>query len=453
MVSDRLLHTRTHYLVLIFLATTFAAAGILLARSYFAMATLLGVAGLFCCWLNLKIYRSTNDAVTFFFNALQNEDTSLSFPDTRKNRSLTGLFESLNRLNQHFQEIKMQNEYNEKYYKTLIQHSATGLLALNRDGRVDLINEVACQFAGISPESTNPNLLQVKNPKFYQALCALQPGENQTYRQVIGNTIQVLNFRAILLRKNDLVVKLVSIQDIRQELEDREVDSYRKLISVMTHEIMNLLSPLTSVTGSLNSLYHKDGKPLKLDQVDDQILKTTLNSVELIHDQSQGILDFIGNYRKLLRIPQPVIKAFEVKDWAEQIRIVFSDRMQENGIDFEVRADRSIKQIEADKNLINQVVINLVNNAVDAVTENAGEKMIRLEISGHRQNRARISVSNNGPLIPAEVQEKIFVPFFTTKKEGSGIGLSISQEIMKLHKGSLVMVSGPGNLTTFIIEI
>ena len=453
MVSDRLLHTRTHYLVLVFLATTFTAAGILLVRSYFAMAAVLGVAGLICCWLNLKIYRSTNDTVAYFFNALQNEDTSLTYPDTRKNRSLSGLFESLNRLNQHYQEIKLQNEFNEKYYKTLIQHSVTGLLVLNQDGRVDLINEVACRYAGISPESTNPNLLQVKNPKFYQALCALQPGENQTYRQVIGNTIQVLDFRAILLRKNDLAVKLVSIQEIRQELEDREFESYRKLISVMTHEIMNLLSPLTSVTGSLNSVYHKGGKPLRMDQVDGQILKSTLNSIELIHEQSQGILNFISNYRKLLRIPQPVIKAYEVQDWADQIRIVFSGRMQENGIDFKVRADRSLRQIEADKNLINQVVINLVNNAVDAVAEIDGEKMIQVEISGHRQDRVRISVSNNGPLIPAEVQEKIFVPFFTTKKEGSGIGLSISQEIMKLHKGSLVMVSGPGNLTTFIIEI
>ncbi len=453
MVSERLLHTRTHYIIMLLLAISFTAAGFLFAKSYHTLATLLCILGVLCCWLIFKLYRVTNESVTYFFNALQNDDTSLLFPDKVGNRTLAALYENMNRLNHHYQEIRLQNEFNERYYKTLIQHSATGLLVLNSDGRIELINEVACRYAGISPESTHPNILQVKNPQFYNALFNLQPGDNQTYKQIVGNSIQILFFRATLLRKNDLAVKLVSIQDIRQELENREIESYRKLISVLTHEIMNLLSPLTSVAGSLNSLYHPDNKPVTAEEINEDILKITLSSIDVIKEQSNGLLNFMNNYRKLSRIPQPEIRAFKVGEWIDQIRIVYSGKMLENGIDFEIGAEKGIKQIEADKTLINQVVINLVNNAMDAVIENQVNKVIRIDITSTHQNRIRISVSNNGPVIPAEVQDKIFVPFFTTKKEGSGIGLSISQEIMKLHKGSLMMVSGPGNLTSFIIEI
>jgi len=144
---------------------------------------------------------------------------------------------------------------------------------------------------------------------------------------------------------------------------------------------------------------------------------------------------------------------FETDEWMDQLRIVYSEKMKENGIDFEMVAERGIKQIVADKKLINQVVINLMNNAMDAVLEKENDRMIKLNIENTLQNRIWISISNNGPVIPPEVQDKIFVPFFTTKKEGSGIGLSICQEIMKLHHGSLMVVSGPESMTTFMMEI
>jgi signal transduction histidine kinase len=453
MISERLLHTRSRYIILFLQIIFYSAAGFQLATSHYSSAAIFFISGFLTSWLVIRIYAFTNDTISYFFNALRNDDTSLQFPAAVKNRSLARLYEGMNRLNRHFQEIKLQNEYNERYYKTLIQYSATGMLVLNSKNQVELINEVACRYAGISPESTNPNILQLKNPPFYEAICQIQAGENHIYKQISGNTIQVMFFRATLLRKNDLEVKLISIQDIRQELESRELESYRKLISVLTHEIMNLLSPLTSVAGSLNSVYHPGDQPIRLNHINEDILKTTLNSIEVIHEQSNGLLNFVNNYRKLSRVPPPEIKPFEVDEWMEQLRIVLSGRMKENGIDFEMGSEKGIKQIMADKKLINQVMINLVNNAIDAVLENEGNRMIRLKIENTRQNRIWISLSNNGPVISPEVQEKIFVPFFTTKKDGSGIGLSISQEIMKLHKGSLMVVSGPEGLTTFILEM
>jgi two-component system, NtrC family, nitrogen regulation sensor histidine kinase NtrY len=453
MISERLLHTRSRVIVLILLVVFYTATGFLLAKSHYTTAALLFVCGLLALWIEMRIYRFTNDAITYFFNALRNDDTTLQFPNKIKNSSLTRLYEGMNRLNRHFQDIRLQNEYNERYYKTLIRNSTTGLLVLNHMNEVELMNDVACRYAGISPDSTNPGIIKVKNAAFYEALCSLQPGENQTYKQISGNSVQMLLFKAIFFQKNDVYVKLISIQDIRQELEARELESYRKLISVLTHEIMNLLSPLSSVAGSLDTLYHPSSQPISLSAVNEDILRTTLSSIEVINEQSNGMMNFVNNYRKLSRIPRPEIKPFETDEWMDQLRIVYSEKMLENHIDFKVNADHGIRQIIADKKLINQVVVNLMNNAIDAVKEKEDNRLIKLNIEITRQNRIWICISNNGPAIPPEVQDKIFVPFFTTKEEGSGIGLSICQEIMKLHSGSLMVVSGHDNLTSFIIEI
>jgi two-component system, NtrC family, nitrogen regulation sensor histidine kinase NtrY len=453
MISDRLLSSRSRYATMALLVVFYLASGYQLAHSHYISAAVLFLAGTLALRMEMRIYRFTNDTITYFFNALRNEDTSLQFPTDVKNDSLNRLYDGMNKLNRHFQDIKMQNEYNERYYKTLIRHSTTGLLVLNSHNQVELINEVACRYAGISPESTNPDILQIKNAPFYEALCRLQPGDDHTYRQITGNSVQMLLFKATMLRKNEVTVKLISIQDIRQELEARELESYRKLISVLTHEIMNLLSPLTSVSDSMNVMYHPGNKSIKLSDMNEELLKTTLSSLEVIQEQSNGLMNFVNNYRKLSRIPHPEIQPFDVQEWIGQLRIVYSGRMKDHDIHFEIAADKGVTQIPADKKLINQVVINLINNAVDAVMEKGSDRVVRLNVEPAHRNRIWISISNNGPVISPDVLDKIFVPFFTTKKEGSGIGLSISQEIMKLHNGSLMVVSAPENYTSFIMEI
>ncbi len=453
MVSERILHSRARYMVFlsaIFLCTI---SGFLFSRKENLAAVIFFFTGLLAVWMAIAMFNSANKALTGFFNALRNNDTAFRFPAPHHNKTLKELYQSMNDLNSHFQSIKLQNEYNEKYYKTLIRHAATGLLVLNSDNQVELINKVACGYAGISPESTNPNLLKVRNALFFEAICNLKPGEDMTYKHVIENRLQLLSFRATLLNKEKSTVKLISIQDIRHELELKELESYRKLISVLTHEIMNLTSPLTSVSKALYAMYHKGDRAVELSDLDDHVLRTTLSSLQVIDEQTNGILSFVDNYRKISRIPQPEMKFFSVEEWTEQLRIVYGEKMKENRIAFAISHDPSVKQIIADKKLLNQVIINLVNNAVDAVMENDGERKISIDILPMHQNRVRIMIGNNGPQIQPELLEKIFVPFFTTKKHGSGIGLSICQEIMRLHKGSLMVFSSRERLTTFVLEL
>jgi two-component system, NtrC family, nitrogen regulation sensor histidine kinase NtrY len=452
MVSEKLLNQRAGIVLLLLNIISFTGAGIMIAHGLYLSAILLVIAGAIIILLLVRIYKATNESITFFFDSLRNDDTTLHFATNIRNKTLTRLYDSMNLLNLHFQEIRIKNEYNESYYRTLIQHASTGIIVIDADNKVELINKAACEYAGFSPESTNLNTLIIKHPAFYEAVCNLKPGENVTYRNLISNNLQILVFRASMIKRKDAELKLVSIQDIRHELEFRELDSYRKLISVLTHEIMNLLSPLTTVSKELYSMFRVNDKPIMLSQIDDSTIKTAVTGLQLINEQSNGLINFVSNYRKISKLPQPQFATFEVDEWVEQLKIAFSGKMRENNIDFRITVDKSLKEVIADKKLLNQVIINLINNSIEALLEINHDRQIRMQLLRTPQNNVVIRVINNGPLIPPELLEKIFVPFFTTKNSGSGIGLSISQEIMKLHNGSITAVSSEENNTCFIVE-
>jgi signal transduction histidine kinase len=215
---------------------------------------------------------------------------------------------------------------------------------------------------------------------------------------------------------------------------------------------MNLLSPLTSVSKELYSMFRVNDKPIMLSQVNEGTIKTAVTGLQLINEQSNGLINFVSNYRKISKLPQPEFAAFEVEEWVEQLKIAFSGKMRENNIDFRITVDKTLKEVIADKKLLNQVLINLINNSIEALLEINQDRQIRMQLLRTPQNNVVIRIINNGPLIPPELLEKIFVPFFTTKKSGSGIGLSISQEIMKLHNGSITAVSQQESNTCFIVE-
>lgn len=452
MASEKIVYSRFRYPLALIILVCVMISGYLTAITRYTEAAAFIVAGVLTFVIMFRLYDNLGRTVTFFFNSLKNNDTSQQYPVNLKNKTLVRLHQSMNEANRHFQSIRLQSEYNENFYKELIRHSATGLLVLNQDNRVELINRSACKHAGIPADSSNPMILKIKNPLFYEAICNLKAGQDMTYRQIIGNDYQLLTFRASLLMKNRQTLKLISVHDIRHEMESKELESYRKLISVLTHEIMNQVTPLTSVSKTLQALFADKNSPAIISGTD-STLATVQKGLQLIEEQSTGLTSFINNYRKISKIPTPVIQIFNVDEWIDQLRIVYADKMKENEILFRISKDNQISNISADKNLMNQVIINLVNNATEAVLENPVNREINISISSYQSNRVRIKVFNNGPDILPEIRERIFVPFFTTKESGSGIGLSICKEIIKLHRGSLTLLSSKGGETVFMVEI
>jgi two-component system, NtrC family, nitrogen regulation sensor histidine kinase NtrY len=453
MASDKLLRSSTRNLLLVLLLLAGALAGFLISRQDWLAVTILIIGCLVIILILRRIYNNTNNAVAAFFDSLENDDTTLHFPEVKENSSLKRLYESMERLNKHFQDIRLKNEYNESFYRTLIEFASTGLIVLDGNDSIVLINKVACSFAGISPESTNRGFLKIRHPEFYEAICSLRPGETITYRHLVSNELRMLSFKAVRIKRDEKDLKLVSVHDIRSELEYRELESYRKLMNVMTHEIMNLLSPITSVSKELCSQFNLiSTKEHSLVSTDPDITKA-LTGLNMINEQSNSLINFVNSYRRISKIPQPEFGSIDAEEWAGQLMIAFSGRMKEDEISFSVNRERNVSNIIADRNLLNQVMINLINNAHDAVMELESNRMITIRILKKPDERILISVSNNGPRIPSDLIEKIFVPFFTTRKNGSGIGLSISQEIMKLHRGSIIATSPESGPTSFLVEL
>jgi two-component system nitrogen regulation sensor histidine kinase NtrY len=445
----------TPSLVVLFLLVILVnvAAGFSLATRLYEFAIFLLIVGvLFSVRLIVK-FRQTNRSIGFFFDSIINEDTTLNFPVNIKDKSLKALNNSMNRLNKHIHEIKLENQYKEKYYRALIQQASIGLVVLNKKDEIELINEVICGYAGISPASTNMKLLRIKNQEFYDVLTRIESGESITFRNNSAGSVQLLLFRATAIKSGENLVKLISVQDIRQELDEKELESYQKLISILTHEIMNSLAPLISVSKTLMSFYTVGNIPVKTDAVNDIMISTTVQGLKLIEEQGNGLVNFVNSYRRLTKIPAPVFQRFAVDDWLEQLTILFSERLKSDQIELELVVEKSITEIYADKNLINQVVVNLISNAIDALKQIEEYRKIAITLSENRDNRVIINISNNGPSIPADIQEKIFIPFYTTKETGSGIGLSLSRQIMRSLKGSISLVSNEGEDTVFTLEI
>jgi two-component system, NtrC family, nitrogen regulation sensor histidine kinase NtrY len=452
MESKSLLNIRTRVVLFLLASLSFLGAGIFYERHFYSVSIVLLISGVVFALTVNRIYNATNEAIRFLFDSLRNDDTSIRFQGKIKNKGLMRVYESMNRLSDYFQEIKLRNEYNESYFRSIIQNSSAGLIVLGSNNKIELINKTACAYAGISPDTTNPGLLSIRHPAFYEAVSNLKPGETVTYKSLVSNNMQLLLFKASMIRRKEEELKLISIQDIRHELESRELESYRKLLSVLTHEIMNILSPLTSVAKELHSLFNAEVNQKKSSRIDESVIKTSISGLQLINEQSNSLVNFMNNYRKISKLPQPEFSSFSVSEWIEQLNIAYSGRMKESNIDFNISAEKSLNEIIADKKLLNQVIINLINNSFDAVMENEGARKIAINILKNSLSRIIIKVINNGPVIPGELLEKIFVPFFTTKKGGSGVGLSISQEIMKMHNGSIVAISTEGSQTCFILE-
>jgi signal transduction histidine kinase len=443
--------SRIVLIVLIMIVLSFAAGFFFLREQYLYTSLLLLVDVIYIFRL-IAIYTQTNKTVALFFDAVRNNDSTMTF-HTSENRSMQTLYDGMNSLNIHIQQIKLQNEYKEKYYKALIQQSATGLVVLNSNNEIELINEITCQYAGISAASTNMKLLKIKNEPFYNVLCTVVPEQAITFKNILNDTAQLLLFRATEIRNDEQQLKLISIQDIRQELDEKELESYQKLISILTHEIMNSIAPLTSISKTLYDFYIKDGEPVKPQDVNEVMVNTTVQGLKAIGEQGDGLINFVNSYRRLTRIPNPILKLFSIGEWIEQMQILFSEKITNNKILFEIEIEPHLQYITADKNLINQVIVNLVNNAIDSLLLLETVRKIRITISKNKGNRIIIKVINNGPVIPSELQEKIFIPFFTTKESGSGIGLSLSRQIMKQHKGSISVISNPDDGTVFTLEL
>jgi two-component system, NtrC family, nitrogen regulation sensor histidine kinase NtrY len=395
----------------------------------------------------VKYLNSTNRKLSFFLESIENEDSTLLMTTNEPNQPIRELYQSLNKVNRQIQQVKIENRQQEQYFQTLLEQVATGIITFDTNGFVLHANQATKKMLGINV-LTHINQLERVNGNLFHAVKNIKPFEQKLVsvsgeRGIIQLSLKSTSFIA---KENELI--LLSLQDIRNELDEKELDSWMKLIRVLMHEIMNSIAPITSLSESLCDFYTVDGRLVLPQEVNETTIQTTVRGLNVIKEQGLGLMQFVESYRKLSGLPNPVKKFFRLEELFGKIKILFASIENSDRMELIVKLNSSEMELFADENLIVQVLVNLLKNAIQAFEKDTKGK-IQLIAGFNLGKLPEIRVSDNGPGIPADIADQIFVPFFTTRENGSGIGLSLSRQIMQLHGGTLQVHSIPGKETVF----
>jgi len=401
--------------------------------------------------VNLISYLNiTNRKIRFFFDSVRNDDSNLFFPFEITNTSLSSLYQSMNKVNKQIQQLKMENSRQEQYFRTLLEHLAAGIITFDENGFILHANSSAKKLLSVEV-LTHLQQIERIDRKLFDAINNIKPYERKLIAFLAENGEIQLSLKATSFKTNENELVILSIQDIKNELDEKEIESWMKLIRVLMHEIMNSITPITSLSESLSNIYSVDGSPVKPEQVNVKTIATTLQGLNVIKEQGKGLMSFVESYRKLTRVPEPEKKYFKVSDLFSRVRILYNSLDNSANCKLSVILTNPSLELFADQNLISQVLINLLKNAVEA-NENNSDATIRISANEGTDNHPEICVIDNGPGIPEENIDEIFVPFFTTRQNGSGIGLSISRQIMRVHGGNLKVRSAQDKETVFCLS-
>ncbi|ERI81906.1 ATPase/histidine kinase/DNA gyrase B/HSP90 domain protein [Bacteroides pyogenes F0041] len=417
--------------ILLTVGLCFATAAAAFGGEYAGAALLAVLLALSMAW-QIRMYRRHTREVLFMLDALENNDNSFRFDETSGTGESRAVHEALNRVAQILYRVKTETAEQEKYYELILDFVDTGVLVLNDNGAVYRKNREAMRLLGLTV-FTHVRQLRNTDSLLAEQLEACRAGDRMqaTLHNERGTVNLVIRVSDITVRGEHL--RILALSDINTELDEKEAESWIRLTRVLTHEIMNSITPLTSISDTLLSAPEsKDAE--------------TIRGLQVISATGKGLLAFTDSYRRLTRIPPPEPVLFDVKPFIERMVALARHQYPCGHIRFETEICPEELILYADENLVSQVVVNILKNAIQAIGDRADGR-IDIKASCNDKEEVWIEVGNNGPAIPPEAAEHIFVPFFTTKEGGSGVGLSVSRRIMRLSGGNLVLL--PGKETRF----
>jgi two-component system, NtrC family, nitrogen regulation sensor histidine kinase NtrY len=436
--------------VLLLAINAFILVAVLQSGLYFMTPFLLSILLLLQIISLIHYIEKTNRIVTSFLESVRFSDFSRTFQVEGLGSSFDNLKKAFNKVIEDFQKIRNEKEEHYFYLQNIISHIEIGIIAYQKDGTVEMINNAAKKLFNVQ-HLKNIQLLESWSPGLEQVLFNIEPGDNELVKLRIGEDMLQLSMHATQFTLNERDIILVSIKNIQSELEEQEMEAWQKLIRVLTHEIMNSIAPIASLTSTVNDMIADIAKKLEpeLKEIESQEnINDIVNALNTIHKRSTGLIQFVEKYRNLTRIPKPNFSVYHVKDQFNNIYKLFENEIADNKINFEISVVPEKLEITADEQLIEQVLINLVKNSIHAL-DNVKKKKIKLKAFINNNGRRIIHVVDNGQGIIKEVGDKIFIPFFTTKTSGSGIGLSLSKQIMRVHNGNIKVNSLPFIETCF----
>ena len=385
-------------------------------------------------FLLIRRNRRINNRIKFLSEAVTGGDFSFTFPEGNRRRSDRELAASLNRIRDMLSRTRQETIDKERYYAQILENVRTGIVAYDEQGFVTQTNRAAAELFGL-PVLTHIRQLDRVSGGLADMLLVAAAGDTRTLTLHDVESTRQLSLQVSQSRIRDRNLRILVVNDIHNELDNKEIDSWISLTRVLTHEIMNSVSPITSLSESLRTLVPDTSSEL-------------YKGLDVIHSTGRGIEGFVESYRQFTHIPTPAPTLFYVRGLVERAVQLVQSVPENTRIDFRWSVEPGDMLLHADENLVGRVLNNLLKNAVEAIGQgNDGW----VEVRGFLNERGDVvmEVSDSGGPIPPEVEERIFIPFFTTKTDGSGIGLSISRQIMRLSGGTLTLRTRPN--TTFVM--
>jgi nitrogen fixation/metabolism regulation signal transduction histidine kinase len=433
------------------LALTCILLSFLITQGEYRMSSLIVILLILLETVSLILYtEQTNSRLTKFFEGIRHSDFSSSFSDKGMGKSFEDLSKEFNQIIKEFKKNRAEKEEHFNYLLTVVQHVTIGIIVFRRDGKVDVFNNAIKKILRLSHLRNIAELKEIKDD-FPDTLMKMKAGDKLLIKLFLEDELIQLSVNATEFRMRGEEYLLVSLQNIHPELEEKEIESWQRLIRVLTHEIMNSITPISSLASTVHDiLTDPETNEIHVENLSPDDIETIASAMFTIESRSKGLLNFVEIYRNLTRIPKPNFRHFRIREIFNRAHDLLKPKLDDNNIQCECKVFPDELMLLADPDLIDQVVINLLLNAIDAVKDKPNP-IISITASVSINNRTMIEFADNGTGITPDLLDKIFMPFFTSKKEGSGIGLSLSRQIMQMHKGAISVKSKPGEGTVFTL--
>ncbi|NOQ26773.1 MAG: ATP-binding protein [Bacteroidales bacterium] len=388
----------------------------------------------------IKYVNRTNRELAEFLLHLQQGDTSVVFSKENIEKTFKGLRGSFEKINIDLKKIRSEKEQKEHYLNYVIDNVKTGLLAFNETGVIEFVNRQAKVFLN-KKDCTLLNINSL-DAEYVKILNNTKLSESTVIKKTINDDFYFLAFSFSEFKIENKKIKLFAIHDVKQEIETNEIESWQKLIRVLTHEMMNSITPITSLAHAIKRYLKNDDEILDQQEISNELISDIVENAEIIENRSKGLLEFIDNYRTITKLPKPKFEAILVKDLIEKMVLLFEKEITTKQIAIIINVDSDNLELHADKGMIEQVIINLIKNSIEALNEVIDPSIV-INIFTDDKQKLKITISDNGKGIEKEKMDDVFIPFYTTKENGTGVGLSLSRQIMRLHKGSIIISSDP----------
>ena len=406
-----------------------------------------GVGGLIIIqvYFLIRYVNNTNYALVKFLDALKTEDYSVYFSPSKKGDSFVKVYDDFNMIIKKFKRNKIEKEAQYRYFKYMLEHVNLGIISIKKEdlfqdhseAEILFLNKAACK------------ILEQPNHKYWHRIANNLPWFVEEIKKIASGGKVLVDFGDDIERKQlslevieiqllNAPYLIIAFQDIRSEIEQKEIEAWHNVIRILAHEMLNSFTPVSSLASTIKSMTESDkGDILTLNDLDEEDIQDINVAASTIKKRSDGLLDFVKDYRTISNVPIPKLKAVNVKQFLSDMKILMSSAADETEVEIKLLPIPANATIEIDTKLIEQVLINLINNSIHAL-QGIKNPVIKMECIVN-PDKTVLMVSDNGKGIEDKILNQIFIPFYTTKKQGSGIGLSLSKNILKKHGGNLLV--------------